>query len=146
MLSVPEEVEIEKGKKQTFWRDVRPIMLRGRFGTVKPLYFLKWNSLYPMEFQVRNETKEFVNTATGEKITFEQKTIEPVTPTFKDTKMLPELLGETHDMRFLKGMKKYVTGERFELPSWLPILLFILALGGLGYLIYYFFLSGGAGA
>jgi len=135
ILSIPTEVD---GKVK--WQDVNPIKLvKGRLGGVKPFYILKWNSLYPVAFEIRDTTKNFINPETHEQIVMQGKTLEVVVPEFKDTKILPEMLGETHDMRFLKQMKKYQTGGGMEMKGILTFALIGIILASAGYLIYHFF-------
>jgi len=140
ILSIPKVVKDENGKDKTEWMDVKPFMVKGKLGGAKPMYLLKWNSLYPLAFNVKNEKKIFLSPDTSEALTLDMKTLEMIVPDFKDTKILPELLGETHDLRFLKGMKKYVGGE--EGGGMKGILMFagiVILLASIGYAVYYFF-------
>jgi hypothetical protein len=139
VLSVPKTDDDGK----TRWKDVKPFSLvRGKFGGVKPLYIVKWNSLYPVAFEVREGVKKYVDPSTQEEIDISFQNLEVVKPEFKDTKILPELLGETTDLRFMKGMKKYsVEGDSPMRGIFLFAGIFLL-LAGAGYLIYYFLFSG----
>lgn len=138
IMSYPKEI-VRDGKKEIVWEDVKPISVTSSFGVKKDLYIVKWNSLYPVAFEVSKEKKEFVDQKTGEKLVAEIKNIEPVpTIKFKDTNILPELLAETHDLRFIKSMKKYAAGGA-EFGDIFKFILIFVVIFGLGYLIYYFF-------
>lgn len=134
LLSIPRENSDGKVK----WQDVNPIQVKGRMGGSRPMYILKWNSLYPMAFEMKNNIKKYVNPDTKEEIAIEEKTLEVVKPEFKDTKVLPELLGETHDLRFLKGMKKYTAGSEVDMRQIFMFVLGVIILLSVGYLLYYF--------
>jgi len=139
ILSIP---RMDKEKKE-FFDDVKPIYFKGKLGGTKPMYILKWNSLYPVAFELKEEFKTFVSPDTNESLTMKIQSLEPIKPEFKDTKILPEMLAETHDMRFLKHMKKYQTGGGgVEAKGIIMFAGIILLLGGIGYLVYYFFLGG----
>lgn len=143
ILSIPKVVKGDDGKDKTEMIDVKPIMVKGKLGGVKPMYLLKWNSLYPVAFQVINQKKVYISPDTSDALTMDIKMLEQIVPDFKDTKILPELLGETHDLRFLKGMKKYVSGD--EGGGMKGILMFagiFILLASIGYLAYYFFFGG----
>lgn len=138
LLSVP--MDNPDDPKKPKFKDVKPFMLvRGKFGNVKPLYLVKWNSLYPLCFEVREGTRKFIDPETNNEINVHFENLEIVSPSFKDTKVLPELLGETHDLRFLKGMKKYATEGESNVKGIIMFALIALIAGAVGYAIYYFF-------
>jgi hypothetical protein len=137
ILSIP--IEDDKTGK-IVWHDAHPIRLRGRFGAEKPLWLLKWNSLFPVGFQVVKENKIFVNPENpNEVMNVDKKEIQVLEPKFKETKLLPEILGSTHDLRFLKSMKKYAGGEGMNLKKMIPIFIVIFIVGIIGYIMYYYY-------
>jgi len=122
-----------------------PFQLKSFFGT-RPLYLMKWNSLYPMTFEVQEKTSTFKDVETGKEIQMTTKELVPVKTEFYEkggAGYSPEILKTTQDVRFLKGMKKYAEGAPRDwknIASWvLGIIIFL----GAGFLIYQFMLGGG---
>ena len=119
----------------------RPFLLKKRKlfkTTIKPLYFLKWDKVEPAHFIV--DEKEIDGEQYAElKDKYVLKTIEPAFPDKSKDDKLPAMLRETHDMRFLRHMKKYA-GEgqpkTREFPKWLLIPMFLIAAGGITWLLY----------
>jgi hypothetical protein len=137
ILSIPRK----DANGREYWEDVKPIFFRGKLGGVKPMYILKWNCLYPLAFERKEETKKFVSPE-GETITTISETLEPIKVSeMKDTKILPEMLAQTHDMRFLKSMKKVQTGGEINIRGILMFAGILLLLLGGGFLIYKLFLK-----
>jgi hypothetical protein len=136
ILSIP----IEQPDGKIVWKDVQPIRLRGRFGAEKPLFILKWNSLFPVGFIQDTKTKEWVNPENpNERMTFTEKSLEILEPKFKDTKLLPEILGSTWNLRFLKSMKTYAGGGGgIDMKKFLPIIIIVFVVGIIGYVWYYY--------
>lgn len=100
------------GNKEWIVDKARPFQLKTALG-VRPLYLLKWNSLAPMNFEIKENTKTYTRMVDGkeETITVAEKELKEVDPKFDtSSKVTPEILKTTQDGRFLKHMKKYAGG------------------------------------
>lgn len=117
-----------KAEKEFILDRARPFLLKSRLGT-KRLYILKWDSLEPLNFDVRTKTIEYVNPETNEKIQIKRKELVPINPEevkFKREKVIPEVLRQTADLRFLKHMKKYAEGKPPIEIGFIPIILSLI--------------------
>jgi hypothetical protein len=107
----------------------KPFNLQTFFSS-RPLYICKWNSLYPLQFDIKDNSKEYVNAETGEKIKIGGKELVVISPDdlkFKEShKDTPEMLAGTHDQRFLKHMRKYAGGREGMQASLFPILMALI--------------------
>lgn len=106
--------------------------------SIMPLYLLKWNILLPVDFEIQSkkmkydemlslvkdeELKEKLSNLAKEDVkvkdsTWELKTLDAMDVKFpradakeNDFAITPEFLKSTSDMRFLKNMKNYASGE-----------------------------------
>lgn len=119
----------------------RPFLLKKRRlfkTTIKPLYFLKWDKIEPAHFIIdeREIDGEQYAELKNKAMLF---SIEPAFPEKGEKDVLPAMLRETHDMRFLKHMKKYASegqAKERQLKSWMLIPLFLIAAGGITWLLY----------
>jgi len=104
--------------------DSQPILIKKKGKFVNPLYILKWDSLIPMKMAIEREviTKEELEKNYDLKGEIENsmvyKRLVPMDVKFIKTKpkskignvtVTPEMLKDTIDLRFLKGMKNYVS-------------------------------------
>jgi hypothetical protein len=121
--------EIKDGKtvidnKEFIVDRIQPIMLKEkRLGRVrfKPFYILKWDKIEAANIQV-TEDEEYVEVGNNGNKTIGNilRTLNVVFPDEGEGqgKILPEMLRETIDLRFLKSMKKYAGegtgGGRFK--------------------------------
>lgn len=125
-----------------------PFLLKAGLSS-KPLYLMKWNSLYPMTFEIKDKTTTLKNEATGESFTMTQKELVPVDPKFyegkgegdKSLQYNPKVLKDTQDQRFLRGMTKYAGGGGggIDAKTIMTIIFMIVILGAAGILIYMLF-------
>jgi hypothetical protein len=119
------------GETEHFVDKTPPFHLKKGLGT-RPLYLMKWNSIYPMTFEVQ-EKKGTINFPDGTTKEIISKDLVPVSTEFYEGKAEkgynPELLKTTSDTRFLKGMKKYSEGGGFELKGSLSKILLVVILG-----------------
>lgn len=108
--------------------NVKHFNLKTALGTV-PLYIFKWNSIHPVEFDIKEvEEAKFVDEK-GNEITLVREELEPITELkFKESgKLTPELIRDITEIRFLRTMKRYV--EEKAKPALLPVIIaFILGL------------------
>jgi hypothetical protein len=119
--------EIKDGKaiidnKEFIVDRIHPIMLKEkRLGRVrfKPFYLIKWDKVEAANIQV-TEDEEYAEVGdNGNKISGNiLRTLNVVFPDKESGDILPEMLKETHDMRYMKHMKKYAAegggGGRFK--------------------------------
>jgi hypothetical protein len=115
--------------------EIKPFIIKTGFGSPKQFYFLKHDTLHPAGFENKKEVIEYKKTGNVEAdasnylkfvkrirhLGFKKKVIPTSTFISEQLKPLdiefykqkgkesPKLLKETADMRFLKGMKSYVT-------------------------------------
>lgn len=120
-----------------------PFQLRTMFG-IRPLYIMKWNSMYPATFKVKEVDQLYRNVVTNEEMKMKVGELVPVDITFYEKGGLgysPEVLKDTHDQRFLKGMKKYAEGggrDWKNIMSWVLGVMIFLA----GTALIYMFMTG----
>jgi hypothetical protein len=135
--------EIKDGKttindKEFIVDRVQPINLKKKFlgrTRITPFYFLKWDKVEAANLQVIDvevDGKMYGEIQPANMV----KTLEVVFPDKAQGDILPEMLKETVDLRFLKSLKKYAAdgaggGSKFKFSRWMlfPI---ALALSGLG--------------
>lgn len=119
------------GDKEFIIDQVRPFIIKskGRFGSNKLLYLLKWDKLRPCNFVL--ETNGAGNPNDYIEVDFKpnggevRQTLAPFTPEFGQQRgefkdITPDIMRQTYDLRFLKHMKKYATeggGRKFSLGS-----------------------------
>jgi hypothetical protein len=144
-----EKIDIKDGKavikdKEFIVDRSNPIMVRHKkmFRTcIKPFYFLKWDKVEAAHF-VKTEREIDEEQYMELKDKYVLKSIEPVFPDKNKDDILPEMLKETADMRFLKNMKKYATdgkgGGKMQFQRWMLIPIAFLLSGGLMFMLYYF--------
>jgi hypothetical protein len=123
----------------------KPLILQSGLGT-RPLYLVKWNSIYPMTFELQEKTTVLRDEA-GKEFKLISKELIPVKTEFYEkggAGYSPEILKTTQDVRFLKGLGKYSEGGRDmrTTMTWvLGIVIFIAAAFLIGQLL----LGGGFG-
>ena len=114
---------------------IQPINLKKkRFGRMRiiPFYLLKWDKIEPANFRIV-ET-EIDGQKYGE---IEQanilNTLEVDFPANQEGDVLPEMLKETMDLRFMKHLKRYAGegagGKRFEFKRWMLIPIALILAG-----------------
>jgi hypothetical protein len=99
-----------------------PILLKEtRLGRTrfKPFYLMKWNQIEPANLQVVDiepNSEEYAELAQNSFPVI--RTLEVIFPEKGEGDVLPEMLRETHDMRYMKHLKKYASegagGGRFK--------------------------------
>ena len=124
--------EIKDGKaviddKEFIVDRVQPINLKKkRFGRTRitPFYLLKWDKIEPANIQlveVEEDGKRYAEIAPANVL----RTLEVVFPEKEEGDVLPEMLRETHDMRYMKHLKKYAGegtgGKKFAFKRWMLI-------------------------
>lgn len=120
--------------KEFFVDKVRPFTITDTFGGTRLLYLFKWNMLEPLSFMEKDGTKEEV-LDDGLRVKYKTTELVPMTP--EDLKqegrdkILPQMLKDTMDMRFLKQMKPTKSGggglDIREMA--VPILIGVMVLG-----------------
>lgn len=141
-------LKVKNGKvaykdKEWYVDRTKPMTLQSAFGSNRPLYLLKWNTVIPMDFDVTNKTTTLVNPETGENLLLTEKNLKIIdNPEWVHDKKLPppEALKMTADMRFLKQMKLGKEKQGFDIGSALP---YIIAVGVAGLGMLFFLQSGG---
>jgi hypothetical protein len=116
----------------------KPFMLKSTLAP-RPLYLMKWNSVYPMTFEVKETIQILKDVETGKEFQLSKKELVPADTSFYEkggAGYSPEILKTTGDVRFLKGMKKYSEGKGMEAKSIITIILFIVLIIGGGFLMY----------
>ena len=142
--------EVKDGKavikdKEFIVDRIKPINLKSkRLGREKitPFYILKWSAIEPANIQlvdVEVDGKMYSEAKTSNIL----KTLEVTFPDPTEDTVLPEMLRETHDMRYMKHLKKYAGegaggGKKLEFKRWM---LFPIALILAGVVM--FFVNGG---
>lgn len=124
---------------------VKPINLKSkRLGREKitPFYILKWDKVEPANIELRDvevDGKMYAEVQPANIL----RTLEIMFPDPTSDTVLPEMLKETHDMRYMKHLKKYAGegaggGKKLEFKRWMlfPV---VLVLAG----IVMFFVNGG---
>jgi hypothetical protein len=124
---------------------IKPINLKSkRLGREKitPFYILKWDKIEPANIElveVEADGQRYAELQQGNIL----RTLEVTFPDQNEDTILPEMLRSTHDMRYMKHMKKYAGegaggGRKLEFKRWMlfPI---VLVLSG----IVMFFINGG---
>jgi excinuclease UvrABC nuclease subunit len=124
---------------------IKPINLKSkRLGREKitPFYILKWSKIEPANIQLVEREEDGHKYAEVVSANILQ-TLEVTFPENGEDTVLPEMLRETHDMRYMKHLKKYAGegaggGKKLEFKRWMlfPI---VLVLSG----IVMFFINGG---
>jgi len=137
------EADVKDGKavigdKEYYVDKAKPLMLKTTFGS-KPVYFVKWDSITPLNWTVKEKREKFSNEK-GEEIEVKRREIEFIDPKFDDSKkILPEILKITGETRFLKGLKSYAEGRKpFEMNTRM-IMLFVgtfLIVGAIAYFMF----------
>lgn len=129
-----ENGKIQIGDKEWIVDGVRPFATRGPMGTIRPHYLLKWNSLTPLEFKVEEGEQSFTDNNTGQTHKFVHKELVPLVQDekkglgFAQSKILPQTLQLTTDMRFLKNLKLGGKDKKkFDFDEMLP---YIIAIAG----------------
>jgi hypothetical protein len=124
------------GDKEFIVDRVQPINLKKkRLGRTRhtPFYILKWDKIEPMNLQLVETEVDGQRYAEVQEANV-VKTLEVAFPDKDEGDILPEMLKETHDMRYMKHLKKYagegVSGKKFAFQRWMlfPI---VLVLAGL---------------
>jgi hypothetical protein len=128
---------------------IQPITLREKkLGRIrfKPFYILKWDKIEPVNIQaveIDHTNEDYAELAQNPLPTI--RTLEVVFPEKSKDDILPEMLKETHDMRYMKHMKKYAAegagGGKFKFGGFkrwmiIPIAFIISAIA-------MFFIQGG---
>jgi len=108
---------------------VKPITLKEtRLGRTrfKPFYILKWDKIEAANIQaidVDPSSPDYM--AVAESSLPILKTLEVVFPDKEKSDVLPEMLNETHDMRYMKHLKKYSAegtgGKKMKFQRWMLI-------------------------
>ena len=73
-------LKVKNGKvsykdKEWYVDRTKPMTLQSAFGSNRPLYLLKWNTVIPMDFDVTNKTTTLVNPKTGENLLLKEKNL-----------------------------------------------------------------------
>lgn len=114
--AVKVKFEVKDGKttidnKEFIIDRTAPIMLKEtRLGRTKfkPFYILKWDKIEPANLQVVDISPNSEEYAELSQNSFPViRTLEVVFPEKGEGDVLPEMLKETHDMRYMKHLKKY---------------------------------------
>jgi|GEM_PF-5630105 hypothetical protein len=128
------------GEKEFIVDRASPIILKKKrlfSNKIEPFYIFKWDKVEPVHF-VQTETEIDDEKYAELKDKYVLKSIEPVFPEKTEDDILPELLRETFDMRFLKQMKKYASGEKgIKFQRWMMIPIAFIISGLVMYLLYY---------
>jgi hypothetical protein len=107
--------------------------------TIKPIYLLKWDKIEPVNYVI--EETEVDGEKYGElKERAVVRSLVVKFPEKGEKDVLPHYLRETHDMRYLKHMKKYATGEKgfgMKFQRWWLIPISFIISGGIMFLLYY---------
>lgn len=119
--------------KEFFVNNVRPFTISDPLGGTRLLYLFKWNMLEPISFTEKDGVKEEVFDD-GLKVKYKTSELVPMTPDDLKSegrdKVLPAMLKDTMDMRFLKQMKPTKSGgggpDLREMA--VPILIGVMAL------------------
>jgi hypothetical protein len=129
------------GDKEFIVDRVHPINLKKkRMGRTRitPFYLLKWDKIEPANVQlveVEEDGKRYAEIAPANVL----RTLEVVFPEKEEGDVLPEMLRETHDMRYMKHLKKYAGegkgGRKFEFKRWMLIPIALLLAGGAMFII-----------
>jgi hypothetical protein len=147
-MAEKKKIEIKDGKvviddKEFLVDRVKPfMMMTKRLGrvSIKPIYLLKWDKIEPAPYEM-TETEIDGETYAELKDKFVIKSLDVVFPEKGEKDVLPHYLRETHDMRYLKHMKKYATdgkgGGRFQFQRWMLIPIAFLISGGMMFLLNY---------
>ena len=128
------QIPVDKSRHFTLKRKIFHL-----FTTTVPLFILKWNSIYPMEFEVAESKEATYVDESGREITLYRKELVPADIEFYEEKkkIYPELVKDVTEIKFLKRMKSYLEPRgRGELPI-LPLLLALI----LGAVIMYFLIT-----
>lgn len=129
------------GDKEFIVDRVQPINLKKkRLGRTRitPFYLLKWDKIEPANIQlveVEEDGKRYAEIAPANVL----RTLEVVFPEKGEEDVLPEMLRETHDMRYMKHLKKYAGegggGKKFAFKRWMLIPIALLLAGGAMFLL-----------
>jgi hypothetical protein len=141
------KIDIKDGKaviddKEFIVDRVQPFMIKQkRLGrtTIKPFYILKWDKVEPVNYMIEETEID------GERYAELRdkailKSIVVAFPEKGEKDVLPHYLRETHDMSFLKHMKKYAAdgaGRKFEFKRWMLVPIAFLISGSVVFLLYY---------
>jgi len=123
-------VEIDDGEYVV--GNTTPFTVKTPTGT-KPLYILKWNTIYPAEFKLEDKIVKLMGRD------MKMKELVPVKPEFfvkNDLRFNPKMLKMTQELRFLKGMKSYAEGGVRDWKNILSWVLGVIMLVAGGFLIY----------
>jgi hypothetical protein len=143
-----EEVKFEVKDGKTVINDkefiidrVQPIDLKKkRMGRTvhTPFYILKWDKVEPVNIQlveVELDGQRYAEVQPANAI----KTLEVVFPEKSEGDVLPEMLRETHDMRYMKHLKKYAGdgagGKKFAFQRWMLVPIALILAGAAMFLI-----------
>ncbi len=92
-----------------FKHKIKPIILNTFFGK-KTLYILKWNSIIPCSFDIKENTEKI------NKINFIKREIVPLELKFVKTE-LPETIKNSFELEFIKSFSKYSTKSKIKLDN-----------------------------
>lgn len=118
--------------------NVKHFNIKTLFGT-QPLYIFKWNSIYPVEFDVKEEEEAVYVDEKGREIKLIREELVPIEEIkFRESgKLTPELIRDITEIRFLRTMKRYV--EEKAKPAIVPVIVALI----LGILIAFIVFSSG---
>jgi len=129
------------GDKEFIVDRIHPInLVKKRMGRTRitPFYLLKWDKIEPANVQlveVEEDGKRYAELAPANIL----RTLEVVFPEKGEEDVLPEMLRETHDMRYMKHLKKYAGdgggGKKFAFKRWMLIPIALLLAGGAMFLL-----------
>jgi hypothetical protein len=123
---------------------IKPIMMKEkRLGRTrfKPFYILKWDKIEPANIQVQEisleegEYAQIIEKGATDII----RTLDIVFPEKSEGDILPEMLKETHDLRFMKHLKRYAAegtgGKKLKFSRWMLIPVALIASGAVVFLL-----------
>jgi hypothetical protein len=131
-------IKDKDGTEKEFIVDkANPFIVSSTMQGTRPMYLLKWNSLTPVKWVVKENNQTFTS-ATGEEIHAVVRDLEVVNPQFDEKgKITPDILRQTHDSRFLRAMKKYATGEKQGFGGGASVFIFLV----IGMFVMYFLIA-----
>jgi len=147
------KIEIKDGKaviddKEFIMDRATPFLIKTkRLGRtiLKPLYIMKWDKVEPVQYTLGEREIDGDEYAELEQKGL-LKTLEIKFPPKDESDILPHYLRETHDMRYLRHMKKYATEGQgkigFGFKRWMLIPIAFLISGGIMFALNYFHVFG----
>jgi len=128
--------EVRIGKNRWVVDKARVLTLKGVFGT-EPVYLLKWNTIYPIDWTVETDDVKRKMQSGEEMVIGVKRELVPLVPKFEKG-VTPDLLGSIIDVGFLKNMKHYSEEGKRGLPENIfPIIIFVIIMAVLGFLLSY---------